>query len=292
MQRFRIGTKRLQIEVCDLGARLNSVTFDGLAGLVFGSANREEALGAKKFNGAVVGPVANRIAGCEGEIGGQRYKFERNETDMTTLHSGISGIHAQDWTLNTIDDTFISLSLSLADGVGGFPGNRLLTSIYEVSGDSLSVRFEATSDAATWANLALHPYWTLGQNGRAGQRISVNADSYLPINAYKIPTGKIASVAGTQFDLRALGLPSFEIDHNFCLSGDAGPSVVLESDTGLRLEVKTDAPGVQVFTGKPIGIAIEPQHWPDAMHHPTFPGIELHRGEIYRQNSTYRFSRP
>lgn len=290
IETFTLTNDRLQIDISPLGARLNAVSFDGMNGLVAGSKSREEALGPNKYNGAVVGPVANRIGGAKATIDGRLCTFERNERDRTTLHSGSTGVHAHDWTVEASDPTFIALSLDLADGDGGFPGNRELVARFEVQGEALHVGFEAETDAPTWINLALHPYWTLGQNGRAGQRLMVRADSYLPVDALQIPTGEVLDVTGTHFDLRTLALPSHEIDHNYCLNDDPGPAVVVETDA-LRMEVETDAPGMQIFTGKPLGIAIEPQHWPDAMHHPHFPSIRLDPGKRYTQNSTYRFTR-
>jgi aldose 1-epimerase len=137
--------------------------------------------------------------------------------------------------------------------------------------------------------MALHPYWTLDADGRAGLRLRVDADRYTALNDHKIPTGALARVEGTIFDLRALASPSAQIDHNFCLnSGD--PAISLQGKD-VQLDISTDAPGVQIYSGKDIGIAIEPQHWPDAMHHPHFPSILLTPGETYQQTSTYQFSR-
>lgn len=288
---IRLACGSVELEVWTLGARLNGVWFDDIGNLTDGSETPDEALGPKKYNGAVVGPVANRIDGAQAEIDGRSCRFEANERGRTTLHAGATGVHAREWTVEALDRTFLSMSLALPDGDGGFPGNRTLTCGYELLDDGFRVQFAAKTDAATWVNLALHPYWTLGLKGRAGQRLSVNADRYLPVDEYQIPTGEVADVSGTIFDLRSIAAPSFDIDHNFCLNADEGPAVVVESDAGIRMAVTTDAPGLQVFTGKDIGIAIEPQHWPDAMHHAQFPSIELRPGETYRQNSTYRFSR-
>ncbi len=281
----------LKVEVWPLGARLNGVWFQGIGNLVDGSGTRDEALEGKKYNGTVVGPVANRIAGGTAEIDGRACAFAKNERESTTLHSGPSGVHARDWKVEYQDDTHLILSLALEDGDGGFPGNRTLIVDYRVIASKLRVLFEAGTDAPTWVNMALHPYWTLGLHGRLGQRLSVNADRYLPVDDLQIPTGEIADVTGTVFDLREIGLPSTEIDHNLCLNGGSAPAVVVEGNAGIRMEITTDAPGVQVYTGKEIGIAIEPQHWPDTMHHAHFPSIELRPGERYSQESTYQFSR-
>lgn len=283
----------LKVELWPLGARLNGVWFDGIGNLVDGASNREEALGPKKYNGAVVGPVANRIAGASAKIGGRAFEFERNERAQTTLHSGASGVHAQDWTVAEKGADAVTFELALADGHGGFPGNRTLRARYSLHNDQLHVDFTATTDALTWINLALHPYWRFGRDGRDGVCLSVDADTYLPVDALQIPTGERAAVSGTRFDLRKLAVPSTEIDHNFCLNTAPEPlaTVRIEGDLGVGMELVTTAPGLQVYSGKPIGIALEPQHWPDAMHHADFPSIELGPGDRYSQGTTYRFSR-
>ena len=121
----------------------------------------------------------------------------------------------------------------------------------------------------------------------------MNSDRYLPVDDLLIPTGEIANVADTIFDLRELAPPSDRIDHNFCFPTDGVMRDIARlTSQDLTLDIASDAPGLQVFTGKPFGIAIEPQHWPDAPHHGHFPSILLRPGEAYRQTSRYRFSRP
>lgn len=287
----RLRSEELEVEIWTLGARLNGVWLQGTGPLVEGALDENDARERKVYNGAVVGPVANRIAGAAAEIDGKVCAFDANERGRTTLHSGKTGTHLKNWAILTRDDGGVSLKLDLADGDGGFPGNRQLRAHFTVEGADLTIRFEAETDAPTWINLALHPYWTLGLNGRANQKISVDADRYLPVDEFQIPTGELADVTSSPFDLRSIGEPSHKIDHNYCLNGDANPTVVLEGDTGIRMSIVTDAPGLQVFTGKPNGIALEPQHWPDAMHHRHFPSIELRPGQSYSQTSTYHFSR-
>lgn len=289
-QIVKLTADQLEVELWPLGARLNGVWFQGQGNLTEGAATRDEALGPKKYNGAVVGPVANRIAGGATTLDGTNYRFEKNENGITSLHSGADGVHAQDWDIRDQSATSVTFALHLPDGLGGFPGNRTCQATYTVTPDTLTVAFQAETDAPSWVNMALHPYWQLSEGGRTAMRIAVNADSYLPVDDAKIPTGARAPVAGTLFDLRGLAEPSAEIDHNFCLN-DGATAVTLTGDRGVRLDISTDAPGVQVYSGKPFGIAVEPQHWPDAMHHPTFPSVVLRPGKTYRQTSIYRFSR-
>ena len=285
---LKLGTGPLRIEIWPLGARLNQAHYGGIA-LLDESRDRAEALGPKHFNGAVVGPVANRIADGRVEIAGRSYDLPKNENGVTTLHGGNEGLHARDWTVADLSDDEAVLTIDLADGECGLPGNRRFTARYSVGETDFTVTLEATSDAETLVNLALHPYWALDAGGRAGLVLSVQADGYTPVDPRKIPTGEVAPVDGTIFDLRAAGEPSSGIDHNFVLTG-AQPAVRLAGPT-LLLEIETDAPGLQIYSGKETGIAIEPQHFPDAPHHPGFPSILLRPGETYRQVSTYRLSR-
>ena len=284
-----LGTGGLQIEIWPLGARLNGLKYKGID-CVVGSSRREEALDAKKFNGAVVGPVANRIAEGRFELDGTAYTLPLNENNETTLHGGPQGTHALDWTINEVSETAATLALSLSDGFGGFPGNRVLKAHYDVGEHEFSLTLEATSDAPTLINLALHPYWILDATDRDDLQISLNAATYTPIDKRKIPTGQIKDVSDSIYDLRQMACASPEIDHNFCLP-KTDETVLTLCGKQLRMELSTDAPGMQLYTGKTTGIAIEPQHWPDAIHHDNFPSIVLRPGETYRQTSTYRFSR-
>lgn len=287
---IRLASEELEIEVWTLGARLNGVWFQGIGSLVDGAESEDEARGAKKYNGAVVGPVANRIAGGRAQIDDRLCRFEMNDGGKTTLHSGARGVHSHDWLVFDATKDRLILNLSLADGVGGFPGNRTLSAEYVLRGNELHVNFTASSDAPTWMNLALHPYWRFGESGRAGARLSVNAEFYLPVDADKIPTGERSNVTDTVFDLREIGVPSPDTDHNFCLKPMmSGPSARIEGDLGVGMEVSTTAPGLQVYSGKKTGIALEPQHWPNAMHQPSFPSIVLRPGQTYQQSTTYRF---
>lgn len=284
-----LGTGDLQLEVWSLGARLNGLKYKGIA-CVVGSETREEALDVKKFNGAVVGPVANRIAEGRFELDGTPYALPRNENNETTLHGGPQGTHALDWTIDAASENSATLVLGLSDGFGGFPGNRTLTAQYDVAGHDFSLTLEATSDAPTLINLALHPYWILDAENRDGLQISMKSTTYTPVDNRKIPTGQISDVADSIFDLRQVSTASPDIDHNFCLPMTDDTVLTLHGKQ-LRMDLSTDAPGLQLYTGKTTGIAIEPQHWPDAIHHDNFPSIVLRPGETYTQTSTYRFSR-
>lgn len=283
------GTSR--IEIWTIGARLNGVSWNGIDGLVDGSATELEAVGSKLNHGSVMGPVANRVAGSSISLEGRTLLFTPNEGDDTLLHSGDKSLRDRIWCVEEHDDRSVRLAAEVADMEDDFPGNRRFEALYTVREYGFELELSASTDAPTLVNLALHPYWQLDAGGRNGLQLGVNAECYLPVDGKKIPTGKIEPVAGTIFDLRETAVPSTEIDHNFCLTPatDIAPSATLQSDR-LRLDIRTDAPGFQVFTGKSFGIALEPQHWPDAPHHEAFPSIRLDPGQRYAQFTSYKFS--
>lgn len=278
----------MAIELWPIGARLNAVSWNGFENMVNGSTTSEEARGAKLNHGSVVGPVANRIAGARFELDGTEYRFPPNEGADTIVHSGDTSLRDRVWEVDAADGQMARFATDVPDMADGFPGNRRFEATYTVMEDGFDLTLSAKTDRATLVNLALHPYWTLDAGGRDGLRLMVNADRYLPIDQKKIPVGPPADVSGTLFDLRQAKVPSTEIDHNYCLN-TGGTSCALNSDR-VVLDIATDAPGLQVFTGKEIGIAIEPQHWPDTPNRPDFPSIRLEPGATYSQTSRYRFS--
>ena len=89
-------------------------------------------------------------------------------------------------------------------------------------------------------------------------------------------------------------------DHNFCLSHQREPLRAVAELTGTRggvsMQIETTEPGLQVYDGSGLqtpyaGIALEPQCWPDAPNHSTFPSIALAPGEVSRQISRFVFGR-
>ena len=287
-----IGGPRLAAVILTHGARLHRLSFDGSPNLMAGSPDLAGYLGADRYSGPVVGPVVNRIAGATAEIAGRAYRFEANQDGRHSLHSGVG---AQDhvWEVVETAPDRVRMRLALEDGAGGFPGNRELEATYGVDGSDLRLELRATSDAATLMNLAHHGVWNLdGADSWQGHRLRVETERYLPTDGDKIPTGDVAEVTGTAYDHRSLRGADPTLDHNFCFEASSEPRLLarLEGATGRALEVLSDAPGLQVYAGGPRGIALEPQLWPDAPHHPHFPSILLDRGEVFRQETVFRLS--
>lgn len=299
-----------QVRVLAWGAILQDVRIAGVDhSLVLGSADIAAYQGALRYCGAIVGPVANRIRGGTAELDGRSYHFDRNENDRTTLHGGELGTDAQMWTVADHGPDFCQFTLNLADGQGGFPGNRNLRARYELDRHGvLTLRLSTTTDAPTWINLASHAYWNLtGRDGLDDHLLQIAADTYLPTDTDSLPAKGPVPVTGTRFDFRTPRPVVLEgdalLDHNFCLTGT---NAVDLTGGGLRLRVTTNAPGVQIYEGAHLdagpghdgrhygaraGLAIEPQHWPDAPNRPDFPSVRLDPGQRYDQTTRFHVMR-
>lgn len=278
--------------------------------------------------GALIGRHANRIGKAEFELNGKQYILEKNDGN-NNLHSGQNGYQKRLWESETADSslgTAIRFSLNSPDGDQGFPGNLSVAVTYTLTeDDSLILDYEAVSDADTVVNLTNHSYFNLSGHASGDvlrQRVWIDADYYTEADAESIPTGKILPVAGTPMDFNKPKAIGQEIDsdyeatafghgydHNWVLkTGDGEVCLVagMEDDaTGRGLEVYTDLPGVQFYTGnflngtekgkggvlynRRAGACFETQFYPDSVHHGNFPSPVLKAGEEFKSQTVFRF---
>lgn len=301
-----------QAAIMSWGASLQDYTVrDWEVSVVLGSPDFKTYLGPLVHCGAVVGRVANRIAHGRASLNGQMLELDRNEKGKTCLHGGGGGTSLRNWTIVEAHKTQTVLAISLADGEDGFPGKLEILATYSLDDvGALCLNLRATSDALTFCNLAHHGYWSFApEDGLQGHHLSLSADSYLPVDDDLIPLGAPADVEGTRFDFRTRRALKRHgdalLDHNFCLQEAEGMRRVGRMDYGpMRLDVETDALGLQVYEGAHLntaqaathsgvaygsnaGLAIEPQAWPDAPNHPGYPDTRLKPGETYRQVSRF-----
>lgn len=329
--RYTIGSPDgLLMRVLDLGAVIQELWVPDATGrranVVLGCADVGGYLKTPSdYYGAVVGRVANRVAGAEVDLDGTTYQLPANDGPHT-LHGGPDGFHRRLWDVAHLDERSIVLVLVSPDGDGGLPGEVAVRVSYEVSAEEVRIGYVATTDAPTFVNLTHHAHFNLAGGGSGsvdGHLLSVAADRYTPVGADLLPTGELADVSGTPLDLRQArrigdGVRSGHVqvrrgngyDHNLVLSAPPGEpaAVLLDPASGRRLELSTDQPGLQVYTcnvmdGTQIGssgrayrqgdgVALETQHFPDAPHHegePGWPSVVLRPGQELRSTTTWRF---
>ena len=288
----------------------------------------EDYLNSIPYFGATIGRYANRIGKAQFTLDGKTYHLTANN-GANTLHGGKRGFEQHVWTAHAPEGQpgVLELSYVSADGEEGFPGKVTAHVRYTLMDRALKIEFDAVTDQPTVVNLTNHTYFNLkgaGNGDILGHEVQIEADAFTPTDAESIPLpGGPVNVAGTPFDFTKptrigarIGADDIQLkygsgyDHNFVLRG--GPertlrriATVTEPTTGRSLEVESDQPGVQFYTGNFLdgtltgkngkvypyrgGFCLEPQYFPDSPNRPDFPSAVLRPGETYRHTIIYRF---
>jgi len=300
-----------EVTVLDIGAALQSIvvpTSGGPVECILGYEDRPAYQDDPFYVGVTVGRFANRIRGGRIVVDAVEYQLDANEaTTGNCLHGGAGGFHRQRFGIvgGSNPDELIC-HLNSPAGAQGFPGAVSVDVIYRLIGDlALSVEFVATADAVTVINLANHAYFNLDRQKSLvdTHHLRLAADRYTPADETGIPTGEIAAVENTAFDLREMALlRDRSFDHNFVPKGTAGKLRVMAElyspQSGVGLTVRSTQEGIQVYTGEFLdtpfsprqGIALEAQNFPDAPNQVGFPSAILEPGDTYRQQTIYEFT--
>jgi len=317
------------IEYGGIVVSLNVPDRDGnLGDVVLGFDTLDEYVADTPYFGAITGRYANRIAGGKFEIDDVQYELPVNN-GPNSLHGGVKGFDKVVWEGSPTEaGDGVVLIYTSVDGEEGYPGTLMAEVTYTwTDANELRIDYEAQTDKATVVNLTNHSYFNLADAGASptlDHLMMINADRYTPIDETLIPTGELASVEGTPLDFREptsigarigeeneqLGFGS-GYDHNYVLNRDApGLSLaarVTEAGSGRIMEVLTEEPGVQFYSGNFLdghhvgkggvayerhsGFCLETQHYPDSPNHPDFPSTILRPGEVYSTSTVYRFSK-
>jgi aldose 1-epimerase len=323
--------------IMTLGATLQSLRAPDrgghIADVTLGYDDARSYVEHPNYWGQTIGRYANRIAGGRFTLDGKTYQLTLNDK-TNSLHGGTVGFDKHVWQIVDVSDkgglAKVALRMVSPNGDQGYPGTLTVTTTYTLDDHgSLTIDYDATTDAPTIVNLTNHALFDLGGEGSPagalGHRMTIAAHRYTPVNKNLIPTGELRPVAGTPFDFTSGRLidevvrdgrdPQIVIgrgiDHNFVL--DAGAirepklAVRLEDpQSGRVLEVLTDQPGIQVYTGNFLdgtlvgknkhvyrmgdGIALEPQVFPDTPNHPEFGSARVDPGKPYHHRMIYRLS--
>lgn len=336
------NSKGMKAEITNYGGIVVSLSVpdkkNNFSDVVLGFSNldgytREEYIKDCPYFGAIIGRYANRIAYGTFKIGSEEYKVPINNTPggiPCSLHGGIKGFDKRVWQADTSTENGtpqLKLHYLSKDGEENYPGNLDVTVTYTLTeNNELKIDYFATTDKATPINLTNHSYFNLKGEGSGDildHEVMINADRFTPVNKGLIPTGELKEVKGTPFDFTSAHKIGERIndkneqleycngyDLNWVLGTGSGElkmaATVYEPSTGRFLEVLTDQPGVQFYSGnflngkltgksgKPYerrnGMCLETQHFPDSPNHPEFPTTILEPGKEFRSTTIYRFS--
>jgi aldose 1-epimerase len=327
-----INRSGMEVGVIDYGGIVTSIKVPDAQGaradVVLGFDSLDGYVTNPPYFGAIVGRYANRIAKAQFTLDGKTYQLAANN-GPNTLHGGVKGFDKAVWQSEPFErgnEVGVVLTHTSPDGEEGFPGALTMRVTFTLSdANELSLDYTATTDQPTVVNLTHHDYFNLAGEGSGdvlAHELLINADRYTPVDATLIPTGELASVAGTPFDFRSptpigarIGADNVQIkrgsgyDHNFVINHQGNDLAlaarVAEPKSGRVLEVRTTEPGVQFYsanfltgnTGKSGheyqdrgAFCLETQHFPDSPNHPAFPTTTLRPGEPFHSRTVYAFS--
>lgn len=312
------GAKITWIEVPDKNGKKDNITF--------GYDTFDETVKGDMSFGSVVGRYANRIAKGKFAVDGVVFSTPLNN-GPNTLHGGPKGWHSVVWDTEILKDSqtpAVKFTYVSPDMEEGFPGTVTVSVVYSwTDKNEIVMEYTWSTDRKTVVNVTNHAYFNLhgaGNGDVLDHILSIKASAFTPVDSVMIPTGEIRPVSGTPFDFtspHAIGERIGEkyeqlilgrgYDHNFVLDNKEDVDVtVYEPVSGRVLEVVTDQPGMQLYTGnfldgskighggKPFnfraGMCLESGHYPDSPNHPEFPTTFINPGETLKSTTIYRFS--
>lgn len=298
------------------------------ADVVLGYDTVELCLNNGGHPGEIVGRNANRIGKAEFALNGITYKLDANN-GPNNLHSGEAFYRNRIWDAEVSEEggsTTVSFSLTSPDGDQGYPGNAKITVTYTLTEDNaLEITYNLICDSDTIANMTNHSYFNLAGHSTgsaADQQVWIDADYFTPMDAESIPTGELCPVKGTPMDFTQMKPIGRDIDvdfsqlkfgsgydHNWVLNHRIGELTLsakaYDEKSGRLMEVYTDLPGVQFYTGNYLeaelpgkngaaygfrhGYCFETQYYPDAVNKPNFPSPILKEGREYKTTTIYKF---
>lgn len=321
----------VEVAITNYGGRIVSVMVPDKDGvfkdLVLGFDNIDDYTATDNNFGATIGRYGNRIAHGKINIDGVEYELPQNNFGHS-LHGGPEGFDKKVFIATQPDNKSLILTYLSEDGEAGYPGNLdVKVTMTLTDNNAIDIRYEALTDKKTVVNLTNHSYFNLSgdaNNNVLDNILMINADSFTPVDDTFMTTGEILTVEGTPMDFRtptSIGdrIDNYEYDqlkfgdgydHNWVLNTKGDISQVAASvyspASGIQLEVYTDEPGVQVYTGnflagtdtgkygavygKRNAICLETQKYPDTPNKPDWPSAFLMPGDTYTSRCIYKFN--
>jgi len=293
-----------------------------LQDVVLGYDSLQDYIKDSPYFGAIVGRYGNRIAKGQFSIDGRTYKLAVNN-GPNHLHGGLKGFDKVVWDAIDFmkpDEAGVVLTYLSKDNEEGYPGNLNVKVTYTLTNNNeFKIDYEATTDKPTVINLTQHSYFNLkgqGDGDILNHQLQIFADRYTPVDPTLIPTGEQREVKSSAMDFRtpkSIGSRISQVeggyDHNFVLNNADGKmrlvAEVTEPESGRQMDVYTDQPGIQFYSGnfldgsiigkggkvykKHYGFCLETQHFPDSPNHENFPSSVLKPGETYETQTIYKF---
>ena len=326
------------VEITNYGGKVVSIFVPDKNGIfkdvVLGFDHIDDYISGNPYFGALIGRFGNRIAKGKFSLEGKEYQLAQNNGE-NHLHGGIIGYNDVVWDFRFMEDkNRLELTYLSKDGEENYPGNLSIKVIYDLTEENeLKISYHATTDQTTIINLTHHSFFNLAGEGNGdvlGHKLFIDADEFTPNDKESIPIGEIRSIENTPLDFRKFAPIGERIDgddeqlqfgneqvyfgngydHNYVLKNKKKDIVlaaaVHEPESGRYMEVFTDQPGMQFYSGNfldntDIGkggkkyprrsaFCLETQHFPDSPNQPIFPSTILKPNQEYAYTCIYKFS--
>lgn len=334
-QLFRFDNQNMTVDITNYGAAVVSINMPDkkgkLADVVLGFSDVNGYEEQSAYMGVVAGRYANRIANGAFTLNGTEYTLAKNDGE-NHLHGGINGFSKRLWNFEIIGDKEqpkLKLTLVSEDMDEGYPGKVQASVIYYLDKDNrFFMEYQAVSDKDTVINLTNHTYFNLNGHNKGDilrHKLYVNAKQFVRVDQSCIPTGELVDVENTPFDFtekdnmhtigERIAKDNADLacgngyDHSFVLEANGKELIhaatLKEDYSGRQLNVYTNKPAVQVYTGNAIpkalkgkqnskygkrsGICLETQFYPDSPNHAEFPSCVLQANEQYAYTTFFEF---
>jgi len=294
--------------------------------VVLGFDNIDDYIQVPSDFGATIGRYANRIGQGKITIDGKETQLPQNNYGHC-LHGGPTGWQYKVFQVTPINEKSLKLTVESPDGDNNFPGNVVASVTYTLTEDNaIDIKYDATTDQKTVINMTNHSYFNLNGNPSASSMDNIlylASDSITPVDSTFMTTGEMMAVAGTPFDFNTPKAIDRDVtnfaneqikfgkgfDHNWVLKtrGDINQvaAKLTSPTTGITLEVYTDEPGVQLYTGNFLdgtvkgkngisypqraSVCLETQHYPDSPNKTHWPSVILEPGQTYTSHCIFKF---
>ncbi len=318
------------LKLTNFGAKINWIEIPDKNGnkenITFGYDTFDATVKGDMSFGSVVGRYANRIANGKFTLDSVEYALPVNN-GPNCLHGGPLGWHSVVWETEIVKESgfpAVKFTYISPDMEQGFPGTATAQVVYTwTDNNEIIMDYKVTTDKRTVINITNHAYFNLhgaGNGDILDHVLTLKASAFTPVDSVMIPTGEIRPVTGTPLDFTTPHMIGERIgdnydqlilgngyDHNYVLDNKEPVDVIVyDPVSGRTLEVITDQPGMQLYTGnflngtkighggKPFnhrsGLCLESGHYPDSPNHPDFPTTVLNPGETLTTQTIYRFS--
>ena len=323
-----INSKGMQAKIMNYGCNLLELWVPDKEGVatdvVLGFDKIEDYFVNVPGFGCCICPNGNRIGESKFTLNGVEYKLDAND-GRNNLHSGFNPMHKRIWDVESVDDSHITFTCHKKDGECGFPGEMDIKITYTLTEDNeICINYSGKSDVDTVFNPTNHSYFNLSGHDSGSvmdHLVWIDADKFTYADSESIPHGELTPVKGTPMDfttpkplIRDTEADYDELkwargfDHNYCLNNHTldKPCCTLEDPkSGMKMEVYTDLPGMQLYAGNYLGpeyvgkggfpydmrygVCFESQYFPNAVNVPEFEQPIAKAGQLVSSTTKYKF---